>query len=99
MVTQAKIRPSNSEGIVARETKPVDESKYSGRLAARIRALRIEAGMDVKTLAAAVTRKGYKLGTSTLYAWENGNLQAQLDALPALAKALKVSLLDLLPSS
>lgn len=89
---------SQQGATVARQPKQVDESTYSGRLAVRIRALRNEAGMDVDTLAKAVTKKGYKVGTSTLYHWENGTLQPQLDALPALAKALKVDLLTLLPS-
>jgi transcriptional regulator with XRE-family HTH domain len=97
MVAASKLKPS-TEGTLARQLKQVDESTYSGRLAARIRALRNERKMDVETLAKAVTKKGYKLGTSTLYHWENGTLQPNIDAMPAMAKALGVTLTELFPA-
>lgn len=87
------------EGSVAKELKPVDQSTYAGRMAARIRLLRTERGMTVDQFAKAVTRKGYKVGTSTMYAWENGNLQPNIDAMPAMAKALKIDLRDLFPEA
>ena len=98
MVRQASTLGDSRSGIaVAPQPKQVDESTYAGRLAARIRALRKEAGMDVATFAKTVTKKGYKVGTSTMYAWENGNLQPNIDAMPAMARALKKELRELFP--
>ena len=77
--------------------KQPDTKVYSGRLAAQIRELREAAGLSVEAVAAAMTRGGYQISAPTLYHWENGNREPALDALPALAKALKVSLIDLFP--
>jgi transcriptional regulator with XRE-family HTH domain len=77
--------------------KEPDQSRYSGRLAKRLRTLRDAAGVDIDDLAEKLTKAGYPVSTPTLYAWESGRLQIQLDALPYLAKALKVKVSDLLP--
>ena len=78
-------------------TQKPNETRYSGRVAARIEARRAELGMSIVDLADKVTTSGYKLAPPTLYNWLGGNREPALDALPYLAKVLKVKLLDLLP--
>ncbi len=75
---------------MGRAKKEVDTSLYSLRCAVRLRELREAAKLSVEELAAKVTRAGYELTVVTLYRWENGLRQIALDAVPALAKALKL---------
>lgn len=82
---------------VPRDENEVDSSRYAGRVAVRIRTLRKELGLTVEQLAKNVTKAGYTLAKTTLYHWENGTREPQLDALPALAKALKTTVHGLLP--
>jgi ribosome-binding protein aMBF1 (putative translation factor) len=77
--------------------KEPDAAKYSGRIAVSIRATRERAGMSVEELAVRVSQAGYIVASPTLYHWENGNRRPDLDALPFIAKALRVPLMELLP--
>ncbi|HZZ70911.1 MAG TPA: helix-turn-helix transcriptional regulator [Pirellulales bacterium] len=79
------------------KSKLPSAATYAGRLALRLRARRGDAGLTIPQFADALTRAGYKIATSTVYAWENGTLDPQLNALPALAKVLHVAIADLLP--
>ena len=69
-----------------------DDSIYSGRFAARLRALREKAGLTVEDL---VTATGIPRGT--LYNWEAGIRMPPIDMFPILAKALGVKVRTLLP--
>lgn len=77
--------------------RQVDTSTYSGKFAKRLTMLREEAGLTVKKFAAAVTKAGYPVREPTVYSWEQGRSAPHIDALPAIAKALKLGTVDLLP--
>ena len=80
-----------------RPSKEPDTSQFSGRIAARIRAERERIGLSVEELAAKIEGAGYSIAAPTLYHWENGNRRPDLDALPFIAKALRLRLSDFLP--
>jgi transcriptional regulator with XRE-family HTH domain len=78
--------------------KQPDTSTYSGRVAARIRALRKACDMDREQFRAALAKLGVDVALSTLYGWENGNTSPDPDRYPAIAKALRCkSVRDFLP--
>lgn len=82
---------------LGRQPKEPDTTRYGGRLALRIRELREAAGLTVEQLAERITKAGYTTKTPTLYHWQNGTREPNIDALPAIARALKVSIADLMP--
>jgi transcriptional regulator with XRE-family HTH domain len=53
--------------------------------------------MSVDELAVKVSQAGYIVASPTLYHWENGNRRPDIDALPFIAKALRLPLIELLP--
>ena len=69
--------------------KPVDQSTYSGRFAARLRELREKAGLTGEEFSDAIRAEGYKLGSRTYYDWESGRTTPPLDVFPILAKLFK----------
>lgn len=75
---------------VARPAKQVDESTYAGRFAARLKALRLAAKIDVEKFASDVTSAGYKVSAQGVYHWEAGHASPPIPALPCIAKALKL---------
>jgi transcriptional regulator with XRE-family HTH domain len=68
--------------------KALDLSTYSGRFAARLHALRVEAGLTVEQMVEAVVAQGFDLTAKSVYNWEGGLRQPPLDAYPHLAQAL-----------
>ena len=77
--------------------KPVPQTSYSGRFAARLRELRD--GRDVDKVLVAIQRAGFKrCSKATYYNWEGGVTDPPIEALPALAKALGVHVPDLFPA-
>lgn len=77
--------------------KPVETDTYSGRFAVRLHSLR--AGRDVDRIVSAIKRAGFdRCSKATYYNWEGGVYDPPIDALPALAKALGVSVPELFPS-
>ncbi len=78
------------------KTNP-DTSTYGKHLGARIRKLREKNGYTVGELTARLAKFGYPIESPTLYHWENGHRNPHLDAVPALAKALKVKIVELFP--
>ena len=75
-----------------------DVSTYSGRLAKRVRQLRDKAGLTAEQVVQRMARFGYQIPVQTYYSWEGGHRKIHLDAIPALAKALKLkSLIDIFP--
>lgn len=99
--TAIKMGGSSLKGagrVAARpRTQEPDLSKYSGRVAKRIEAARSELGISVIDLAKKMGEQGYKIETPTLYHWLGGNRPPHLDALPIIARILRVKLHDLLP--
>lgn len=95
---QCPVLPTSKSGITMNPApKAPDESTYSGRFAARLRSLREKAGLSVDDVVAKMEKAGYPLRVQTYYGWENGRRQVNWDALPAIAKALKVKPRDVIP--
>lgn len=87
-------------GRMSPAKKPLDLTKLSNRLAARIRELREKQGLSVPELAAMIPdAAGKPLPDQTLYGWENGRRKVDLDTLPAIAAALKTTLRKLMPEA
>jgi transcriptional regulator with XRE-family HTH domain len=83
--------------VAARPRKEPDTKTFSGRLAKQVRDLRDSRGLSAEELAQKIRTAGYAVSISTIYHWENGTRQIPVDALPAIAKALRVNLIDLFP--
>lgn len=78
---------------MGRKRKEVDQSTYSGRVAARLRLLREKAGKTVPEMAKAVG-----VAESTYYQYENGHRSdISLDLLPKIASVLGISVRTVLP--
>ena len=96
MAKRTRIKSSKKGlDVSPREEKQLPGETYAERIAMRIRDLRKKADMDVATLAQKVTKAGYPLAKPTLSHWENGTRDVNLNAIPYLAKALKVNLAEL----
>ena len=72
--------------------KDPDTRIYSGRFAARLRALREKAGLSIEDM---VEATGFP--KRTLYNWEAGLRMPPVDSYPKLAEALGVKTRTLLP--
>ena len=83
---------------MARPAKPIDESTYGGRSAARLRALREKTGMTGYQVAEAISNEGFQCGERTYYGWESGRADPPIDSLPFIAETLGVSIRTLFPS-
>jgi hypothetical protein len=81
-------RATKGRAVAAREEKQPDESIYSGRVAARIRYLRVRENMTREQLQAQLKRQGVSVSMPALYAYENGQRTLHSDHFPAFAKAL-----------
>lgn len=92
-----RLAGSSESRTVPKPKKEADQSRYSGRLAKRLRTLREAAAISPDDLAAKLTKAGYPVSSPTLYAWERGSIQVQLDALPYLARAFRVPVAELMP--
>jgi len=84
---------------MARPAKPIDESTYSGRFAARLRMLREKRGLTGEQMAKTITEAGYNCPGRTYYNWEAGTREPPLNSLPAIAKTLCVQVRTIFPSS
>ncbi|MCI0537694.1 MAG: helix-turn-helix domain-containing protein [Verrucomicrobiales bacterium] len=82
---------------MARPIRGPDESTYLGRLAARLKALRLKCGYDHKQAAAAITKAGWSVSVPTIYKWEQGRAFPHYIALPYIAKAYGVEPRAILP--
>jgi len=88
MPVQTTMRPS-----MGRKRKPIDESTYSGRVAARLRMLRERAGKTVPEMAKAVG-----VADLTWYRYESNERVVPADILPRVADVLGVSIRQLMPT-
>lgn len=94
MVTMAKENRRLSKGaVVGRARVEPDTDKYSGRVAARVRALRDKRGWSVEELA-------HKVGVAdqTMYGYESGKRDIPPDLYPDLADAFGVTVRAMLPN-
>ncbi|MBN2024979.1 MAG: helix-turn-helix transcriptional regulator [Pirellulales bacterium] len=78
--------------------KEPDQSTYSGRLAKRMIDLRTKADFSVADVVERMAKAGYEIKDMAYRHWESNRRQPDLDALPAIAKALKVRIKDLMPA-
>lgn len=83
---------SKRAATVGRSTSAEDLSTYSGRLGKRMRKRREDLAMSVKEFADALD-----VQIPTVYHWESGRNPVPMDSLPAIAKALKTTIHELLP--
>lgn len=74
-------------GSMARPAHEPDPDTYFGRIALRLKSLRLAANLDPERAAAAITKAGYDVSAPTIYRWEQGRTQPHVEAFPAVAKA------------
>lgn len=84
---------------MGRPPKPVDQTTYAGRFAARLRVLREKQGWTGDEMAQAISRAGFDVTERTYFNWESGRTQPELNAIPCIADAFKISPRTLLPVS
>lgn len=78
--------------------RKIDTKRYSGRVAARVRALREERGWLVQDLAKAVNDLLIKpVAVSTVHGWDNGSSKIDPDLYPTLARVFGLKLSEFLP--
>lgn len=82
---------------MARDRVKIDTRKYSGRVAARIRKLIDEKQVPIKTILKAIN-KVEPVSERTLFAYLNNTRTLHPDLYPAVAKAIKVPIAELLPT-
>lgn len=82
---------------MGRPAKPINETTYAGRFAARLRALREKRRMTGEAMASAITAAGFPCSIRTYYDWESGRTQPMLDAIPAIALATRCSARSVFP--
>lgn len=77
--------------------KEIDTTTYRGRFAARLRELRGD--KDVAAILKSLEKSRHGIGRATYYNWESAVTDPPLNTLPALAKALGVTVHELFPES
>ncbi len=77
--------------------KEIDMSTYRGRWANRVRNLRLELGYTAAEVVERMEKFGYPVTLTSYYKWETNQREPDWDAMPALAKSLKVKIVDLFP--
>lgn len=82
---------------VARPEKKANKKPYSGRVAARLRAMRKHRRWSDETLWLALRDAGVDVSMSTVRSWQNGNRLIHPDEYPGIAKAFGVPLFEFLP--
>ena len=75
----------------------VSTDSYSGRLAVRLVQTREKAGYTVEEAVERVNKFGFDITNQAYRHWEANRRQVNWDALPVIAKALKVKPRDLVP--
>lgn len=99
-VPTIKLRDSQKGSRVPAK-KEIDESTYSGRIAARMRELRTAKGWTVAELLERVNTalpKADRIAQQTLHNWDQGKRKIDPDYYPAIASAFGLSTRGFLPS-
>lgn len=84
---------------MGRNATGTPEQTYGERFAANLKRLRLRKKLTGKQAAQAITEAGYQCEWRTFYDWEAGNTFPSVNALPAISKALGVSIRSLFPIS
>lgn len=82
--------------------RKIDTKRYSGRVAARMRALREERGWLVRELAVEINRllpPAKRVEASTVHGWDNGNRTIDPDLYPTIARVFSLSIAEFLPAT
>ena len=82
---------------MGKKRKAVDQSSYSGRVASRLVKLREEAGLTVEQVVEKINKAGYDMGCPAYRHWESNRSQINVDAIPSIAKALRMKPREVLP--
>lgn len=80
--------------------RKIDTTRYSGRIAARLRSLREERGWLVGKLAEEINRllpADSRVAVSTVHHWDNGGRKLDPDLYPILAKVFGMTVAEFLP--
>lgn len=77
--------------------KEPEMDTYSGRLGARLRKLREDAGLSIDQVVERINKNGHTMKPNTFRHWEIARTSPPWDAVPAIAKALKVAVRELIP--
>lgn len=99
-MTATAIKMAGSQGSrrLAGSQKKPNRSTYLGRVAARLRELREQAGYtSAAKFAEAITNAGYEVHGQTVYGWEIGTSSPHVGAMPAITKALQIPIAEILP--
>jgi transcriptional regulator with XRE-family HTH domain len=83
----------HSRVMSPRRENPPNEVTYAGRLGAAVKARRKKLGISVAELADALG-----VSEATIYDWEKGRRTLDINYMPAIAFALKTSILRLFPA-
>lgn len=83
---------------VGRNKTAKDLSTLSGRIGNAVCILRTFKGTSVEKFRAALARHGCEVSEATIYAWEAGTRPIPINDLPAIAKALRTTVRDLIAS-
>lgn len=89
---------AGGRSVAARPQSKGNTHTYSGRLGAAVRKRREELGLSVESFVTALASHETDITTHTVYHWEKGLRPIPLNAVPAIAKVLKVAIRDLLPA-
>jgi DNA-binding XRE family transcriptional regulator len=90
MATAVRMKHDGRANMPRPQNEP-DPSTYLGRVAKRLKKLREQVDMDTEKAAEAITRAGYEVSAGTVYRWERGDTQPHVEAIPAIAKAYRLS--------
>jgi transcriptional regulator with XRE-family HTH domain len=85
-------------GRMTRPHKQPSSRTWLGRVARRIRELRINAGLSVHEARKTLASHGYDVTIQSIYKWERGVTAPTVEAFPAIAKTYRVQPGDILPS-
>lgn len=91
-------KPSRSSQVAARPQTKGNTTTYSGRLGAILRKRREELGLSVEAFKDFLATNDVEVTVHTVYHWEKGLRPIPLNAVPAIAKILKLAIRDLLPA-
>ena len=83
---------------VGRNKTAKDLSTFTGRVGHAMYLRRLGAGLSIEQFRAKLARHDCHVSEATIYAWEAGTRPIPLNELPAIAKALRAKVHDLLPS-
>jgi transcriptional regulator with XRE-family HTH domain len=71
---------------MARKFKPPNTSTYTGRVAAKLRELRLKRGWSVDDVRDRLAMRGIEVSAQAIYKWETGLRPVPVDVIPVIAR-------------